>query len=91
MHGLHPLSTHSQFVEDDMLIGVPSTREASTYKEILNDLYLSSGTSVNNGKCQIFFFNMPPSIQRHISHILGFMRTNLLSKYLGIPLINNSL
>jgi hypothetical protein len=33
----------------------------------------------------------PPPIQQHISDILGFNRSSLPSKYLGIPLIDNAL
>jgi hypothetical protein len=46
---------------------------------------------MQQGKSQIFFFNTPPPIQRHITEILGFRRSSLPSKYLGIPLIDNAL
>jgi len=46
---------------------------------------------VNLSKSQIFFFNTPIQIQRHIMQLLGFTRSVLPSKYLGIPLIDNLL
>jgi hypothetical protein len=46
---------------------------------------------VNLSKSQIFFFNTPIQIQRHIMQLLGFTRSILPSKYLGLPLIDNPL
>jgi len=58
---------------------------------IINDFSAASDTSINTKKYQIFFFNTPRAIQTFITHILGFSRISLLSKYLGIPLIDNNL
>jgi hypothetical protein len=46
---------------------------------------------INLVKSQIFFFNMPIQVQLHITRLLGFTRSSLPSKYLGIPLIDKPL
>ena len=40
----------------------------------------------NFEKSSVFFFNTHLAIQRHLTDILGFKRSILPSKYLGIPL-----
>jgi hypothetical protein len=35
----------------------------------------------------IYFFNTNTTIQRNLANILGFERNTLLTKYLGIPLM----
>jgi hypothetical protein len=91
LHGISPPISHSQFVDDTLLMGSPTVREASSLQEILQTFSEASGLDCNKEKSQIFFFNTPPQIQRHISDILGFNRSSLPSKYLGIPLIDNAL
>jgi hypothetical protein len=78
-------------VDDTLLIGTPTSHEENSLLSILQTFSEASGMDCNKDKSQIFFFNMPPSIQRHISDILGFNRSSLPSKYLGIPLIDNNL
>jgi hypothetical protein len=72
-------------------MGSPTVREANSLQEILQTFSDASGLECNKDKSQIFFFNTPPQVQRHISDILGFKRSSLPSKYLGIPLIDNAL
>lgn len=76
---------HQQFVDDTMLQGIPTVKEATAYKKILNDFALASAMEVNLTK-SIFFLKTNIAIQRNISRILGFQREVLPSKYLGIPL-----
>eukprot|EP00253_Pinus_taeda_P025758 PITA_25758 len=78
--------THQQFVDDTMLQGIPTVKEASVYKQILNDFAMAIGMEVNLSKSKIFFLNTNIAIQRNISKILGFQRDSFPSKYLGIPL-----
>jgi hypothetical protein len=73
------------------MMGATTAREASTIHEILTDFSATSGININSGKSQIFFFNTPDAIQNHLSNILGYHRSSLPSKYLGVPLIENSL
>ena len=77
--------THQQFVDDSMLQGIPTVKEARAYKQILNEFAMASGMEVNLSKSKIFFFNTNIAIQRNISRILGFQRDSLPSKYLGVP------
>jgi hypothetical protein len=90
-HGISPPISHSQFVDDILLMGVPTTREALRIRSIINLFCEASGMEVNLSKSQIFFFNTPIQIQRHLTQLLGFTRSVLPSIYLGIPLIDNPL
>jgi ribonuclease HI len=91
LHGISPPISHSQFVDDTLMMGTPTAREANSLLSILQTFSEASGMDCNKDKSQIFFFNTPPPIQRHVSDILGFNRSSLPSKYLGIPLIDNAL
>jgi hypothetical protein len=91
LHGISPPISHSQFVDDTLLMGSPTVREASSISDILQTFSDASGLDCNKDKSQIFFFNTPIPVQRHISGLLGFNRSSLPSKYLGIPLIDNAL
>lgn len=46
--------THQKFMDDTMLHGVPTIKEASTYKQILNKFALATCMEVNLSK-SIFF------------------------------------
>ena len=83
--------THQQFVDDTMLQGTPTIKEAKDFKQILNDFAMATGIEVSLTKSKIFFFNTDIAIQRNISKILGFQRDMLPSKYLGVPLIDKPL
>ena len=49
--------THQQFVDDTMLHGTPTIKEALAFKQILKDFSLVVGTEVRLTKSKIFFFN----------------------------------
>jgi hypothetical protein len=91
LHGISPPISHSQFVDDTLLMGSPTIREANSLLEILQTFSDASGLDYNKDKSKIFFFNTPPQIQQHIFEIIGFRRSSLPSKYLGLPLIDNAL
>jgi hypothetical protein len=91
LHGISPPISHSQFVDDTLLMGSPTVREANSLLDILQTFSDASSLDCNKDKSQVFFFNTPPTIQCHISGILGFNRSSLPSKYLGIPLIDTAL
>jgi hypothetical protein len=90
-HGISPPISHSQFMDDILLMGLSTTREALCFKSIINLFCEASGMEVNMTKSQVFFFNTPPEIQNHLTQLLGFTRSTLPSVYLGIPLIDNPL
>jgi hypothetical protein len=73
------------------MMGSPTVHEAHTILSIIQTFCEASGMDINKDKSQIFFFNTPLSIQLHITEILGFTRSSLPSKYLGIPLLDKSL
>lgn len=83
--------THQQFVDDTMLQGTPTVKEAKAFKQILSEFSRAASTEVSLTKSKIFFFNIDISIQRNLSKILGFQRESLLAKYLGVPLTDKPL
>jgi hypothetical protein len=69
-----------------MLHGIPTVKEALAYRNILNLFSQASGMEINFPKSTLFFFNTHPSIQSHLSRLLGFKIGSLPSRYLGAPL-----
>jgi hypothetical protein len=94
LHSISPPISHSQFVDGTLLMGRPTVKEENSILQVLQTFSNASGLDCNKDKSLIFFFNTPPPpppVQRHISDLLGFQRSSLPSKYLGIPLIDNAL
>jgi len=81
-----PISHHQSF-GDIMLMGVPLVREARTLKKILEALV----TFINEGKSQIYFFNTNFTVKGNLARLLRFQHSSLLTKYLGVPMVDNSL
>eukprot|EP00253_Pinus_taeda_P026177 PITA_26177 len=54
--------THQQFVDDTMLQGTPTIKEALAFKKILNDFAMVVGKEVSLTKSKIFFFNIDIAI-----------------------------
>jgi len=67
LHDLQLVASHSQFVNDTLLMNTPTAQEAIKLKTILSDFSEASGTTFNLDKSQLFFFNTPPVVQQHIS------------------------
>lgn len=91
--GLKPSSSplifsHQQFVDDIILGGEASVREARNVKSILNTYSNATGKLINWSKSLVFFINTPTDRQRKIADILGCNIGVLPSTYLGIPLGN---
>eukprot|EP00253_Pinus_taeda_P011321 PITA_11321 len=91
IRGLRPLhsspaTTHQQFMDDTLLHGTPTVKEALAFKSILTLFSKASSMEINHAKSKIFFFNTHLEIQKHLTSILGFKRSSLPSKYLGTPL-----
>eukprot|EP00253_Pinus_taeda_P009137 PITA_09137 len=91
IQGLKPIrslraTTHQQFVDDTMLHGTPTVKEAVAYREILDLFSQALGMEINFSKSTIFFFNTHPAVQSHLARLLGFRISSLPSKYLGAPL-----
>jgi len=47
--------THQQFVDDTMVRGIPTVKEAKDYKQILQDFALAAVTEVSLSKSKVFF------------------------------------
>ncbi|GLJ39562.1 hypothetical protein SUGI_0808320 [Cryptomeria japonica] len=79
--------THLQFVDDTLLLGEATAKEAHAFKKILVQYEKVSGQKVNETKSQIFFLK-PRSLERfEIQRILGYNINQLASKHLGLPLV----
>lgn len=50
LHANPSASTHQQFVDDTLRMGIPTTAEARTFNHILNLFSESSGTTINMQK-----------------------------------------
>ena len=81
------LQNHQQFVDDTMLMGPSTVKEAHEIKEGLDTFLVASGLEINKTKSQEYFFNTPRITRRNILRILGFSEGGLPSKYLGAPLV----
>lgn len=79
--------THQQFVDDTMLMGVASVREAKAIKNTLDTFKQANGLEINKGKSHLFFFNTQSETKRNINRILGFTEGTYPSKYLGAPML----
>ena len=67
-------NTHQEFVDDAMLQGIPTVREARAIKYISNNFAIAAGIEVSQNKSKVFFFNTNIVIKRNITKILGFQR-----------------
>lgn len=83
-----PATMHQQFVDDTMLHGTSTVKEALAFKKILDLFSKASGMEINISKSTIFFFNTHLAIQKYLSSMLGFRRGSITLRYLGAPLTN---
>jgi hypothetical protein len=90
LHGLQPTASHSQFVDDTLLMNTPTMQEAIKLSSILSDFSEASDTTFNLAKSQLFFFNTPVAIQQHLSQLLNTLVCTLPSRYLGLPLSDSA-
>jgi len=56
LHGLQPIASHFQFVDDVMLLNTPTMQEDNKLRSSLNDFSDTSKTTFNLTKSQLFFF-----------------------------------
>jgi len=64
--------THQQFVDDTMCFGKSSVKEVMETKHILNTFSKAFGTTINEEKSNVYFFNTLVITQRNILRIVGF-------------------
>jgi hypothetical protein len=77
---------HQQFVDDNIMGGEASIKEAKAMKDTLDTYSRGSGHLINWDKSSIFFINTPKDKQKKISRILGCQVGKLPSTYLSLPL-----
>jgi hypothetical protein len=90
LHGLQPVASHGQFVDDTLLMNTPTVQETTKISSILFDFSEASGTTFNLAKSQLLFFNTPVAIQQHLSQIMNTLVFTLPSCYLGLPLYDSA-
>jgi len=64
--------THSQFVDDTLLIRGASKIIANHFKLVLDQYVLVSGGVINKNKCQIYAWNIRASSLMRITNFLQF-------------------
>jgi len=57
--------THQQFVDDVVIYGQATLKEAQQVLKILLEFTKASGIEINNEKSEIFFFNTQVASQRY--------------------------
>jgi len=74
-----------------MLMGRPTMKEASKFKDVLEDFIETLGIEINLHKPKIFLFNAPPIVKGHIPNSLAKNVENIPTKYLRAPPPTNSI
>jgi hypothetical protein len=90
LHGLQPATSHSQIVDEKMLMNTATMQEANKLYSILSDFSEATDTSFNLAKSQLFFFNTLQAIQQHISQLLSIHVCSLPTQYFGLPLSDST-
>jgi hypothetical protein len=77
LHGINLIigvkgMNHSQFANDTILLGRASIVIVEQFKYVLDHFINASGGKVNNGKSQIYGWNISPKLLHAMSIILKF-------------------
>lgn len=96
VHGLIPSSqlnacSHEQFVDDMILMGIATIKEARNQRNTLNIYIKASGQLINWEKSSILFLNTPLERQNKIAIIWGCTIASFPGLYLGLPFDSNLL
>lgn len=78
--------THQDFLDDTIMGGEASVKEAKVMKGLLDVYIRGSGQLINWAKSSIFFINTPIERQRKIVGILGCGVGKLPTRDLGLPM-----
>lgn len=81
-----PLVSHLMFADDLLLFGEASTNQMKCVTDILSLFCRLSGQQVSQEKTSIIFSkNVDRSTRDQLRIMSGFRETNVLGKYLGVP------
>eukprot|EP01018_Ginkgo_biloba_P014488 Gb_16744 [translate_table: standard] len=80
--------SHAQFVDNTILMGTPTMKNAKAFKDAIELFLLASGGSVNKSKSYIYMLNSSVRLHSKICRQWGFQRGNFdkLICYLSAPL-----
>ncbi len=89
--GLSPSSSalvcsHQQFVDDSIVMGEASVRNARNIEKALIDYGDASSQIISWNKNVIYFINVSEARQLKIKRIIGCESGSLLGTYFGLPL-----
>ena len=65
-------ATHSQFVDDSIMLGVASTLNEERFKEVLSSFLKASDGNANSIKYNVYGWNCAPRMLTRIARVLGF-------------------
>jgi len=63
-----PIS-HQKFVDETMLMAQPNIKKSNALQHVLHNFEASSGTSLNQTKPHILFFNTPCHLEQDLKNI----------------------
>ena len=78
--------SHQQFVDNSIVMGEASVKNARNIKKALVDYGNATGQIINWNKSMIYFMNVSIERQMKIKNIIGYEIGSLLGSYLGLPL-----
>ena len=89
--GLNPsllvlVCSHQQFIDDSIVMGEASVKNARILKRDLEDYSLAFGQLINWNKSLIYFMNVSMERKLKIKKIIGCEIGTLPGSYLGLPL-----
>ena len=77
-------TTHQQFADDTILVGLNTRNEAKKYKIVIDKYTKASTQMINTEKSKFFFLNTPKEEEDYIYNLLGYKKRIFSCKYLGI-------
>jgi len=85
-----PAQNHALFADDSLLLGGASTRITKAFDEVLKSYCRVMRASINEGKSEVYGWNIEQQELTNISTLLGFNSQAQWEKikYLGLPIIN---
>ena len=90
--GKGPPISHLCFADDILLICEASLNQAELVKDCLRNFCNASGQEVSASKTHVYFSkNVSDDTASSICNCLGYMKTNDLGRYLGMPILHGKI